>query len=137
MFFIGASLNITVQNKNNSSQVPVTLGLGDAQSLIIMDPTDPFSYVFGYQNGLGFGTGYSQHGLIPYVPKFADNGSDAFPQLDSFYGNEVDKGVFPIGIKVFDLFSLTATRVIHNQPVRYRLDQSDGLQSALSGGLQR
>ena len=130
VFFIGASLNITVQNKNNSSQVPVTLGLGDAQSLIIMDPTDPFSYVFGYQNGLGFGTGYSQHGLIPYVPKFADSGSDAFPQLDSFYGNEVDKGVFPIGIKVFDLFSLTATRVIHN-PNLSDIDWTNPMDSSL------
>lgn len=130
VFFLGAEMNITVQNKNNSSQVPITLGLGEAQSLIIMDPTDPFSYVFGYQNGLGFGTGFSLHGLLPYVPKFADNGPDAYPQLDSFYGNEVDKGVFPLGFKIFDLFSLSGTRVVNN-PNLFDIDWNNPLDAKL------
>jgi hypothetical protein len=130
VFFIGAEMNISYQNKNSSSQVPITLGLGEAQTLIIEDPTDPFAYMFGYENGLGFGTGYSLHGLIPYVSKFADTGPDAFPQLDTFYGNEVDKGVFPVGIKVFDLLSITGDRVLHN-PSLYDIDWTNPLDSNL------
>lgn len=129
VFFIGADLGITFKDKNNNNQVPITLGIGEAQNLIIMDPTDPFAYAFGYLDGLGYGKGQSLHGLLPYVPKFID-GPDAFAELDSFYGHKVEKGIFPVSIKVVDLLSLSGSRVIRD-PQFSEIDWKDPLNSAV------
>ena len=130
VFFIGGEVGITVKDDSNPNQVPVTLGLGEAQNLIIMDPADPFGYVFGYVNGTGFGTGRSLHSLIPYASLFDNSGPDTFPALDSFYGSKVDKGVFGLGIKVFDLMSLTGTRVVRS-PQFSDIDWTDPLNSSV------
>ncbi len=129
VFFLGADLGVTFNDPNNPNQVPITLGIGEAQNLIIMDPTDPFAYVFGYLNGLGYGNGQSAHGLIPYVPNFAD-GPDAFAELDSFFGHKVEKGIFPVGIRIFDLLSFSGMRVIRD-PQFSDIDWTEPLNSAV------
>lgn len=130
VYFINEELSFTVKDQNNGSMVPISLGIGEAQSLIITDPTDPFAYVFGYLNGTGFGQGESAHGLIPYQPLFDNTGPDAFLPLDSFDGHKVDKAKFGLGVKVFDVLSINGMRVIRD-PQFSDINWNDPLNSDL------
>jgi hypothetical protein len=125
VFFIDASIDMTIPNGDDSSQSDdITLNSPlDSKIILITDPSDPFVYWFGSQAILGeFGRGYSANGLVPFTPMLDS------PELDSFSGNEIDHGVIGIGIKIFDFFSIEGTRVIQ-QPDFAAIDWDEPLQS--------
>ena len=128
VFFVGEELGVSI-HQGSEARPPITLGIGEAQNLIIHDPNDPFTYIFGYLNGMGFGIGQSETGMIPYQPYFDDT-DDAFEPLDNFYGHTVEKATFPLGIRVFDILQITGTRVVHN-PQFEEIDWDDPLNSTI------
>ncbi len=115
VFFLSADSSFTFTGPS-SRMTPISLSVGSAQSLLITDPTDPLFYLFGYVDGTGFGSGNSEHGLIPWRAVFDDADPDAFPALQPFSGTDVHKGTMPLGFKVLDLLQITGTGVCSPPP---------------------
>ncbi|MEM1261992.1 MAG: Ig domain-containing protein [Pseudomonadota bacterium] len=96
VFFLGAGVELTVTNPVDPTivnvenlEVPVVEG----EIHIISDPTDTMLYRYGELNGTGGGRGESFNRLIRFEPV------QAFPGLDPFSGDSVERGQITFGLK--------------------------------------
>lgn len=81
--------------------------------VFVIDPADEMFYQYGEALGVAFGKAESDQGLLPYIPDLKNSG------FTPFEGHEYTTGTVPVGIKVFDLLSLSGSTVVR-QP-RFRL----------------
>jgi len=127
VFFVSTSLDLVIGDRSDPGAVEsVTLETPvGGEILIITDPTDPFLYRYGSQALIGTaGRGESTNGLIPFVPQLSH------PELDSFSGHELVKGSMGLGVKVFDFFEISGTRVVKN-PQFGDIDWEDPFESEI------
>lgn len=127
VYYFGAGLDITVGDPAGSGAFDsITLDTPLAgQIVLITDPTDIFTYYFAAIPFVGeAGVGVSDNGFIPFIPQLD------YAELDSFDGHFLDKGSFGLGVKIFDLFNISGTRVTR-QPLFQDIDLDDPLASPI------
>lgn len=109
IYYVGSEFKIIHTGIDGVEGSTVTLKppLGGS-ILIISDPTDPFFYTSAAADIIGgYGSGDSYNGLIPYVPDLP------YSELDMFDGHDIERVTdFGIGVKAFDVMSVTGTKVI-------------------------
>jgi Putative Ig domain len=126
VYYIGTSFNMVVGDRDDPSiteSVTIETPL-NSQTIMILDPTDAFVYNFKGTAAGDYGSGESDHGLIPYFPELN------FAELDSFNGHIIEKGAMGVGIKIFDFFEIGGTRVT-KQPQFADIDWDDPLNSPI------
>jgi len=111
------------QNPGRYNTVTLTLPAG-GQTIFITDPCDVMVYRYNGSPAGDAGYGESDHGLIPFVP------NQDWAELDTFDGHTIEKGSFGLGIKVFDVLTITGTRVTRN-PDFGSIDWTDPLAAQL------
>jgi len=111
VYHFAQDLGITVGDQRDGSGTPGSLTLSTpigGEILLITDPSDVFYYYFANLPLIGnAGTGASQNGFIPFTPDLD------FAELGSFDGHIIEKLGFSLGLKIFDFFSVSGTRVVH------------------------
>ena len=110
VFFIGVDIDITIQPRDNPSEMEsstVSVPAG-GKILLVLDMMDPLLYRYGAVRNLGdYGQGWSLQGLIPFIPALES------PSLDSFTGHKLERGTFPMSVAyIFRVFTVSGTRVI-------------------------
>ena len=109
VYYYGQDLDITLKDRDGSGSenaFTISTPLG-AEILLITDPSDIFYYYYGEIPFIGAaGKGESDNGLIPFEPSLD------YEQLDSFDGHIIEKASMGLGVKIFDFFNITGTRVI-------------------------
>lgn len=111
------------KNPGKYNTVTLSLPLGQ-QTVFITDVCDVMVYRYHGSPAGSVGYGESDHGLIPFVP------NQDWKQLDTFDGHRIEKGVFGLGIKVFDVLEITGTRVTRD-PQFNDIDWGDPLASKI------
>lgn len=109
VYYYGQDLDMTLKDRDGSggeSSLTLSTPLG-GEILFVTDPTDVFYYYYGNIPFVGAaGQGESDNGLIPFEPALE------YAQLDRFDGHSIEKASMGLGVKIFDFFEITGTRVI-------------------------
>lgn len=127
VYYFGESLDITLGNRDGSGSFDsLTLETPLSGKLVLItDPSDVFYYYYAAIPFVGeAGRGESDHGFIPFIPQLD------YVKLDSFDGHIIEKGSFSLGVKIFDFFNISGTRVIH-QPEFSEIDFDNLLDSPI------
>jgi len=122
VYHFAQSLDITVGDQRDGSGTPGSLTLSTplgGEILLITDPSDVFYYYFASLPVIGnAGTGASQNGFIPFIPSLD------YAELGSFDGHIIEKLGFSLGVKIFDFFKVSGTRIVH-LPIPGKIDYDD------------
>lgn len=131
VYHFGAGLDVGIttgeqrDGSGSSGKLTLSTPLG-GEILLITDPSDVFYYYFADLPVIGnAGRGDSVHGFIPFVPALD------YEELDSFDGHILDKASFGLGVKIFDFFNISGTRVIR-LPIPGKIDFDDLFASPVS-----
>ena len=121
VYYFSQSLDITVGDQRDGS-TPGSLTLSTplgGSILLITDPNDVFYYYHADLPVIGnAGIGQSMNGFIPFTPDLD------YAELGSFDGHIIEKLGFGLGVKIFDFFSVSGTRVTH-LPIPGVIDYDD------------
>ena len=127
VYYFSQSLDVTIGDPSSPGTFDsITLATPLSGAIVLItDPADIFTYYFAAIPFVGeAGVGLSDNGYIPFVPQLD------YPELDSFDGHSLEKGSFSLGIKIFDLLTISGTRITH-QPSYTEIDLSDPLASPI------
>jgi len=110
VYYYGQNLDMTFKDRDGSgNESALTVSTpASGKILFITDPTDVFYYYYGEIPFAGTaGRGESDNGLIPFKPALD------YAELDSFDGTMIETASMGLGVKIFDFFNVTGTRVMY------------------------